>query len=217
MTLRGRRLRARLTYAAVLLLLAVGGLFLAIAIDEEVYDHFDSRPWSRVTDREQMFRMAGYLPFWLLASAALLLVDWSTLGRHGRAVWRRAALLAMTATISGAMSEVLKLLIRRERPPLDDGEYVFRPWSERTLEAAGLGMPSGHTSVAVAAACALCLLWPRAAPIWLLAAVGCAYGRVARCAHFVSDVWLAMVVGIVVEAIMWRWLGYRRREFGGVR
>ena len=217
MTGRGRRLRARLMYAAVFLLFAVGGLVLATLIDKDVYDHFAKRPWVLLTDRDQMFRIMGYLPFWLLASVALLLVDWAGLGRRGGVVLRRAAMLAMTAAISGLLSEVLKVLIRRERPRLHDGEYFFRPWSDRTFEAAGLGMPSGHVSVAAAAACALCLLWPRAAPIWLLAAVGCAYGRVATGAHFVSDVWLAVVLGVVVAAVMWRWLGYRRREFGGVR
>ena len=217
MTGRSRRRQTRLMYAAVFLLLAGGGLIFAILIDREVYEYVAKRPWIPFTDREQVFRIAGYLPFWLLASAALLLVDWPKRSRQGGVGLRRAALLALAPTISGLLSEALKLLIRRERPNLHAVEYVFRPWSDRTFEAAGLGMPSGHVSVAAAAAAVLCLLWPRAAPIWLLAAVGCAYWRVARGAHFVSDVWLAAVLGSVVAVLLWRRLAYQRPGFGGIR
>lgn len=167
--------------------------------DPTVYDH----DWGR------MLRTMGFLPFWLAAAAALWLHDRGASGagaaRQPRRAYSRALLLAAAPTLSGAVGALLQLLIRRERPWAAGGAYVFRPWSNHPLSGAGLAMPSSHAVVAFGAAFALARLFPRAAVVWYLLAVGCALTRVAARAHFLSDVALGALVAWAVVALLWRW------------
>jgi hypothetical protein len=76
-----------------------------------VYD----RAWGR------MLRLAGYFPLWTIAALALVLHDWvprelSTLGRASR----RGLLLFWSAALGGIIAELLKIVLRRERPGLTD-------------------------------------------------------------------------------------------------
>ena len=202
-SIKPRRLVAFVIVASV-------GFVLAMTIDQPVFDRYvDPRP--RPSDLRLMFRLAGYLPLWLLVAAAFVLIDWPRLGRQGlMAVLRRGYLLAMAVILSSLLSTVLKLLIRRTRPINHAGEYFFRPWSRRTFETSGLALPSGHAAVAFAATWMLCRLYPRATPIWCLVAIGCATGRVTTGAHFVSDVWLSAVSSFVVVWVLWRVQGGKR-------
>ena len=185
-------------------IVAAAGFLLATMVDKTVFDRYADRT-PPPSDVRLMFRTVGYLPFWLLVAAVFVLTDWPRLGREGlAAVLRRGYLLAMAVTCSALLSELLKLLIRRERPIYHAGEYVFRQWSGRTLNTAGLALPSGHATVAFGAAWMLCCLYPRATPIWLTAAIGCAAGRVLVGAHFASDVWLSAVISFVVVWGLWR-------------
>ena len=83
-------------------------------VRDGVYDH----DWGR------LLRVMGFLPLWLLAAAALWVSNPTQAGRRG------AILLAIGPTLAGGVGELLKLLIRRERPILTDGAYVFRSFSD---------------------------------------------------------------------------------------
>jgi membrane-associated phospholipid phosphatase len=115
----------------------------------------------------------------------------------------------IAAALGGLAAELLKLLLRRERPEAHAGEYVFRSWSSHPLSTAGLALPSSHALVAFAAAAMLARLYPRASWLWFTLAAGCALTRVLARAHFLSDVTLAAIVGWLVAAGLWRW--YLRR------
>jgi len=152
-----------------------------------VYDH----------DLGRMFRVVGYLPIWLLIAVGLWLTT-----RDGR----RALLLALVPTAGGLLAEVLKILSRRERPGLHNGEYFFRPYSDHLIATRDIGLPSSHALVAFSAAWLLCRLYPRGWPVWVLLAVGCALTRVQAQAHFLSDVTVAAVAGYLLVAVVWaRW------------
>lgn len=157
------------------------------------------------TDLGRLLRILGFLPTWILLAAALVMTDWPLRAANGAwAAWRRGLLVVGSATLSGAVAEVLKILIRRQRPGAEAGQYVFRAWSDRTFSTAGLGMPSSHVVVAFGAFAMLVRLFPRARPVWYLLAAGCAMSRVAAHAHFLSDVTAAAVLGIVVAELLWR-------------
>lgn len=157
------------------------------------------------TDPGRFLRIQGFLPTWLAVGAALVMTDWPLRASGGsRAAWRRGTLLVGSATLSGGVGELLKLLIRRERPGTEAGAYVFRAWSDRPFSTSGLGMPSSHVVVAFGALAMLSLLFPRARPVWYALGIGCAMSRVAAHAHFVSDVTAAAIVGIAVSAGLWR-------------
>lgn len=174
---------------------ALDGWFYANFTDPDVYN----RDWGR------LLRVIGYLPTWILASAALVLTDWPN-GRpgHRSPAWRRGLLLLGGAAAGGLTAEILKLLLRRERPRAHDGEYFFRSFADRPFHSGGLALPSSHAIVGFAAAAVLARLFPRAAPVWYLLAIGCGLTRVSARAHFLSDVVLAGIAGWLVVALIWR-------------
>lgn len=160
-------------------------------VSRDVYDH----------DTGRMLRTIGYLPFWLIAGLAL--------GLERRQA-RPGLLLALIPTAAGLFDEVLKILSQRERPGLHNGAYFFRPFTGAWWKTSDVGLPSSHAIVAFSAAWVLCRLYPRASVVWLALAAGCAITRVAAQAHFLSDVTVAAVVGMLVAE--WGWRKFNKRE-----
>jgi membrane-associated phospholipid phosphatase len=194
-----------LRLAAVVL--AVGALATATALDgwayrvlvtPDVYEH----DWGR------LLRVVGFLPTWAVVSAALALSVSTSESTSLSARWR-ASLPIIAATLGGIAAEVLKLLLRRERPEASAGVYAFRSWRDHPLSTAGLALPSSHALVAFAAAAMLARLFPRVFWLWYGLAMGCALTRVLARAHFLSDVTLSALLGWLVAALVWRW--YSRR------
>jgi membrane-associated phospholipid phosphatase len=146
----------------------------------------------------RLIRVAGWLPFWLLAAAAFYQIARSPAGK------RHALLLAAAPTASGALSELIKLLVRRERPTAAAGAYLFRAFSDHPVDTGRFGMPSGDATVAFAAAWILTRVWPEAKFLWFSLAVGCALGRVLSRAHFLSDVTVAALLAVAVSEWLWR-------------
>jgi membrane-associated phospholipid phosphatase len=187
----------------VAIVLAIGALVAATALDgwayrvlfvPDVYEH----DWAR------MLRVVGFLPTWAVVSIALVLSAPASAPLSADARWR-AWLPLIAATVGGIAAELLKLLLRRERPEAHAGAHVFRSWRDHALSTSGLALPSSHALVAFAAAAMLARLYPRTCWLWFALAAGCALTRVLARAHFVSDVTLAAIVGWVVAALVWRW------------
>jgi len=186
-------------------------LFLTAQLtDQWLFHHFVypaiyDRGWGR------MLRLAGYVPVWGIVALALVLHDGAPRLRAVlRQASRRGVLLFGSAASAGIAAEVLKLVLRRERPGLADGAHVFRAWSDRPFSSAQLGLPSSETAVAFAAAAVMARLFPQGWILWYGLAFGCALTRVASGAHFMSDVVLAALVGYVVTLIVWRRGGFVR-------
>jgi membrane-associated phospholipid phosphatase len=179
-------------------LIAIAVVALSMLVDGWVAHHVR---YGRVyeTDWGRMLRNFGYLPFWLLAAIALALED-----RDSREWWRRAALLAAAPTLAGIVGELLKILVRRQRPPDDGSGYAFRAFSDHPFSSRGIGFPSSHAVVAFGAAAMLSRLFPRARVVWYAAAVGCAISRLLAHAHYFSDVVAGAVIGIAAAALVWR-------------
>lgn len=183
----------------------LGAIILAHLLDGWLYTHFRIEDvygddWGRA------LRVMGFLPLWLVAALALALVDRE---RYG---YKRGALLAGSATLGGISAELLKLLLRRERPYANEGEYVFRAFSERTFSTGGLALPSSHALVAFGAAAMLSRLFPRARLVWWSVAWGCGLTRMAAGAHFFSDIVVAAIVGWIVAWVLWRRFAFTGTE-----
>jgi membrane-associated phospholipid phosphatase len=190
---------AELRFAATLIL-----LFLVAQLGDQwifhnlVFHAVYDRAWGR------MLRLPGYFPLWAIVALALVLYDWvprelPTLPQASR----RGLLLFWSAALGGIIAELLKIVLRRERPGLTDGAHVFRSWSDQPFSTARLGLPSSEVAVAFAAAAALTRLFPGAWLLWYALAVGCAVTRVVSGAHFMSDVLLAALVGYASTLILW--------------
>ena len=180
------------------ILIAVLAIVLAHILDGWIYQNFRiadiySHDWGR------MLRVLGFLPLWFAAALALWLQE-----RPNGA--RRAAALALSPALAGLAAELLKLILRRERPGAHNGEYYFRPFDERTFSTSGLAMPSSHALVAFGAAAILSQLFPRARVVWWALAWGCGISRMAAGAHFFSDIMVAAIVGWIVGRLVGQWL-----------
>lgn len=194
----------RSKYVLRFLAIALVAMVIAQLLDHTAYTYLYDR---HVYDKDwgRMLRVMGFLPVWILAALALALHE-----RPEGASWRagrtypKALLLFASPTLAGIAGELLKLVIRRERPWAHAGAYVFRPFSDRPFYSGGLSMPSSHTTVAFGAAFILCRLYPRATIVWVALATGCALTRVAAHAHFLSDVTLGAIVSWVVAELLWR-------------
>jgi len=152
------------------------------------------------------FRVFGFLPMWLVVALLFVLHDWprGSRGARGPAVWR-GLLVAGAVAGAGLLAEVMKIVLRRERPWSHEGAYFFRPWTPNPFYTGGLALPSSHVLIATAGCLVLARLFPRTRYVWYAFIVACAFSRVASRAHFVSDVVLGMIAGVVVAAAMWRW------------
>jgi membrane-associated phospholipid phosphatase len=180
-------------------LIAIVVIALSLLADGWVAEHVR---YGRVyeTDWGRMLRTFGYLPLWLLAAIALALND-----RDGGEWWRRGALLAAAPTAAGIVGELLKIAVRRMRPPDVGSAYSFRAFSDHPFSSRGFGFPSSHVVVAFGAAAMLARLFPRARVVWYAAAVGCAVSRLLAHAHYLSDVVAAAFIGIAMAALLWRY------------
>lgn len=165
----------------------------------------------RVNEREwgRLLRSAGYVPTWILGAAALWLA--SDRAGHGRPGRWRAGVLLLAPALAGGLAEVMKLVVRRQRPGAESAEYLFRPYDVDLWSTRGLGMASSHTAVAFGAAAVLARCFPGAAPVWYLLAVGCAATRVLAGAHYLSDTVAAAALGWLVAEGCWRWVAKKAR------
>jgi membrane-associated phospholipid phosphatase len=175
-------------------LLATTAIVIAHLLDGWAWVHL-VRDGVYDTDRGRLLRVVGYYPLWILMGAALWLQSRDR---------RRGLLLILVPGVAGLAAEVLKLLLRRERPGPHDGAYVFRSFTDQPWSTKMLGLPSSHALVAFGGAWLLCRLYPRGWPIWLGLAAGCALTRVQARAHFLSDVTVAAVAAWVVVEFCWR-------------
>jgi membrane-associated phospholipid phosphatase len=195
-------------------LASAAAIVLAHLVDRWAFVHL-AAPGLAGEDLGRMLRVMGFLPLWATAGLALVLHDWPLKAERGtRAATLRGTLLLLGGGLGGLAAELLKLLFRRERPRAHAGEYVFRAWTERPLSTGGLALPSSHALVAWGAAGVLAHLFPRARWVWYALAAGNGWSRVAAGAHFVSDVVVSAVVGLLVAEGLWRWHLRRSEQIG---
>lgn len=145
-----------------------------------------------------MLRVLGDLRVWAVVSSLLLLAGLR---------WQRPASVMLGAVFGGAITELGKLLIGRERPiengipqitqNPDDPLYIWKGLFGAFGDSSNLGIPSSHTGVAVGASAALALLFPRVGWLMLPLAMGCGVSRMLTGAHYASDVVLGAGLGLL--------------------
>ncbi|MFI5232427.1 MAG: phosphatase PAP2 family protein, partial [Gemmatimonadales bacterium] len=177
--------------AAVALVITLAFLVIPALGDQWAYAHIHQ---AKVYDHDwaMALRACGTLYIWI----PVALIFWLVQREHDPAGAKRRSLLVLGAPVlAGLLCEVLKLVIRRERPDVDLGNWVFRAWSDRPFSSAGLSTPSSHTIVAFAAATMLARMYPRARWVFYVFAAGCATTRVMAHAHYLSDVTFGALLG----------------------
>lgn len=191
---------ARSAYVALAVTLAATAV--ATLMDRTLYTYLNA-PEVYDKDFGRLLRIMGFAGTWV---ALALAVGRTHAGDDASriAARRRGWLLFWSPMLAGAIAEILKIVVRRQRPELNDGAYGFRPWDERTWSGAGLAFPSSHTAVAFGGAAMLARLFPRARWVGYALAAGCGLTRVFARAHFLSDTVFAAGLGWLVSWMLWR-------------
>lgn len=190
---------AALTLLA-LLHLADHALWSRLTLPREQFTRWEAR------DGYRLLRILGYWPTWLaiggvmIASALTLQARRRDPGVHGTI----GLMLILSSGLAGALAELAKLTIRRERPGID-GLYRF-DWP---ATGAPLGTISSHAAVAFGAAFLLARAVPGSGWIAIPLACGCGLTRILSGAHFTTDVFGAAILGYAVAAVCARALPRR--------
>jgi membrane-associated phospholipid phosphatase len=194
--------------AAVALTITLAFLAIPAFGDQWAYAHlYQAKLYDH--DWAMALRACGTLYIWI----PVALIFWLVQREHDPAAAKRRALLVLGApVIAGLLCEVLKLLIRRERPDVDHGHWVFRAWSDHPFSSAGLSTPSSHTIVAFGAATMLARMYPRARWVFYVMAAGCAVTRVMAHAHYLSDVTFGALLGWAVGWGVWMQWGVKAED-----
>jgi membrane-associated phospholipid phosphatase len=170
------------------------------AFDALFYPPVHEKDWGR------FLRSIGSLVFWVPLATAV----WLEGRARGAPRPRQAWMLVLAPIAAGLGAEILKLLLRRERPSLHAGEWVFRSFAERPFSTSALGLPSSHVMVAFGGAAVLARMFPQTAPVAYLLAAGCGLTRVLSRGHFLSDVVVGAAAGWAVGALLWHRFGRNR-------
>lgn len=199
----GRRPLAVRSMIALTITLAF--LVVPALLDQWGYHHVVVR---NVYDQDwaRLLRVMGFWPTWLAIALAVFLqhreIDATAAKKY---FW----LISGSPAVAGLVCEIMKLLIRRERPETADGEWSFRGWDDHPWSTAGLSTPSSHTMVAFAGATMLARIFPKARGVYYVLAWGCAATRVLAHAHYVSDVTFGALLGWAVAWGLWIEVGRR--------
>jgi lipid A 4'-phosphatase len=119
----------------------------------------------------------------------------------------RALYIFVVVAVSGIATDLIKVICGRARPKLlfSDNVYGFF-WG--ATQADYWSFPSGHATTAAALATGLFLLWPRALPLYVVAALLVMASRVVLDVHYTSDVIAGAAIGV---ATAWgTWLVFTR-------
>lgn len=204
-----------------------GIVFLWCLIILQVMLHLDPGlvHWARAAPHgvRQFFRMITDLGTsgWILVTTgvAAILLACSTLHtldratRVRRANWHGDLLFVFsTVAVTGILASLIKNTIGRARPRHLDtlGAYEF---DFAAFTSGFASFPSGHSTTFGAFCACLCLLFPRATPLWVAFGITGGISRMMVGAHYASDVIAGLLFGSVLTVLFARWLSRRNVLF----
>jgi undecaprenyl-diphosphatase len=162
-----------------------------------LYDNIGARQW-RLLDSITHLAKASH---WL-TGAILVLIG----ARWAMAHWGASADLVLASqcavafiaslAIGSLILHVIKLFFGRRRPrdDFEMGRYGFMPFS---FDLQYNSFPSGHSLTITCVAVIASAVWPALAPLWFALAFGLALVRALLTAHYLSDVFFGIGVGLL--------------------
>jgi membrane-associated phospholipid phosphatase len=120
-----------------------------------------------------------------------------------RSTWT-GPLVIIAAGLSGLAADIIRPIIGRLRPIHTGGTHRYHALPDNLEAAISFGLPSGHAAVAFGAAFMLLHLYPRAGAVALGAAIGCGLTRLLAGAHFVTDIFIAMLLAYAIATLVRR-------------
>ncbi len=207
------RARSRIVFISV----AVLGLILTNLLDNAIFhvvyvgpdkDHFiESKAWY------QILRQTGDVRTWLIVALAIFAhAFWRAFGGNSPRIRIGGILtIALAPIVTGLIAEILRAVLGRERPLSETGEFQGHVWRNlfagvyhdgQWFDASNLGFPSSHAAVAMAGAIATARAFPGSGFVLVPIAIGCGFTRMLAGRHFSSDVFLGIIVGWALSALV---------------
>ncbi len=189
-----RRRSARLRTAAIIL----AGFIILTLLDFPLLHLFHMGDDRSIENHDwyRMLRVIGYLGTWAVIGIIFILHDRN---RH------RGAAVFLSAFTAGALAELMKLIIGRERPvdgnQIQEGWYHFRPFLSGFTDGSNLGLPSSHAATAFGGCLMLAALIPHTRRFLILLALGCGITRMLTGAHFATDVYTGAILGYLISLL----------------
>jgi membrane-associated phospholipid phosphatase len=160
-------------------------------IDRRIFAAINGLPHSPTSDRYvNTLSNLGEGLGWVAGGAAIAMLG----GPRGRRAGLATALASVTATY--VVQRWVKPVFRRARPAVDRGALVV---GVRPLDHS---FPSGHSASSFAAATALSIYYPKAAPVAFTLAAGVGLSRVHLGVHYPSDAAVGAAVGIGIGTLV---------------
>lgn len=198
------------------MLLWAGIAFLAVSIacfgidrraSHFLYDRVSSRQW-RLLDSITHLAKASH---WLIAAIIVLIgTQWAMAHRGaspGLALASQCAVAFIASLAIGSLIlHTIKLFFGRRRPrdDFEMGLYGFMPFS---FDLQYNSFPSGHSLTITCVAVIASAVWPMWAPLWFAIALGLAMVRALLTAHYLSDVFFGIGVGLLsAREVVIHWL-----------
>lgn len=167
-------------------------------VDRRVFTLINGLPHSTTSDRYvSVLSDLGEGLGWVAGGVALALLG----GAKGRRAGAATAMASLAATY--VVQQRVKPLFRRVRP------FVNREARVVGIRPPDHSFPSGHTASSFAAATALAIFYPKAAPVAYTLAAGVGMSRVHLGVHFPSDAAVGGVIGIGIGTFA-AWLFKKR-------
>jgi undecaprenyl-diphosphatase len=160
-------------------------------IDRRLFTLINDLPHSTTSDRYvSVLSDLGEGLGWVAGGVALAILG----GAKGRRAGMATALASLAATY--VVQQRVKPLFRRVRP------FVNREARVVGVRPPDHSFPSGHTASSFAAATALAIFYPKAAPVAYTVATGVGMSRVHLGVHFPSDAAVGGVIGIGIGTLI---------------
>jgi undecaprenyl-diphosphatase len=168
--------------------------------DRRLYRVLNQLPHTRTSDRYvSVLSDLGEGLGWVAGGIALAMLG----GPKGRRAGAATAAASLLATY--VVQVRVKPIFRRVRP------FVNREATVVGIRPADHSFPSGHTASSFAAATALAMFYPRAAPLAYSLATAVGMSRVHLGVHFPSDAAVGGVIGIGIGTLV-GWIFKKRRR-----
>jgi membrane-associated phospholipid phosphatase len=162
-----------------------------------LYDNVSARQW-RLLDSITHLAKASH---WLIAAILVLIGARLAMAHPGTpdnlALASQCAVAFIASLAIGSMVlHTIKLFFGRRRPrdDFEMGLYGFMPFS---FDLQHNSFPSGHSLTITCVAVIACAVWPMLAPLWFAIALGLALIRALLTAHYLSDVFFGIGVGLL--------------------
>lgn len=176
-------------------------LFSFLYIDQKFAQYFgDPDRYEIWQFHRDITEIGAAEPYIILAIIAVLIPKFRKMGGF---------LLASMLT-SGIVIHIFKFLLGRARPHKtpnhDPALFEFFNFHHHFQS-----LPSGHAQTLLTAATFAAFLFPKYTWVFLVTALYLAFSRAFTLAHFVSDVWMGSVIGVLMTVITLKFLA---RKYG---